>query len=66
MIHIKRLLRKNEKYMRFGLTSYQFVETGTINRKNIGRDQLLKCVGFSLYPFYLNCKRTLKGYFIKE
>ncbi len=52
--------------MRFGLTSYQFVETGTLDRKNIGRDQLLRCVGFSLYPFYLYCKRTLKGYFIKE
>ena len=52
--------------MRFGLTSYQFVETGTLDRKNIGRDQLLKCVGFSLFRFYLNCKRTLKGYFIKD
>ena len=44
--------------MSFGitLTQYQFLETGQSDRTNIGRDQLLKYLGFSLYPlsFYLN------------
>ncbi len=30
--------------------SYEFLETGTSDRTLIGLDQLLKCVGFSLYP----------------
>ena len=35
---------------------YHFFETGTSARTNIGRNQLLKCLGFSLYPLsiYLN------------
>ena len=35
---------------------YQFLQTGTSIRIHIGRDQLLKCLGFSLHPlsFFLN------------
>ena len=31
---------------------YQFLETETLDRTNFGRNQLLKCLGFTL-PFYL-------------
>ena len=36
--------------------SYQFSETGTYERTHVVRDQLLNCLGFSLYsihPFIL-------------
>ena len=36
---------------------YQFLQTGTSIRIHIGRDQLLKCSGFSVYhfSFFLYC-----------
>ena len=33
------------------LILYQFLETGTSDRTLMGLDQLLKCLGFNLYPF---------------
>ena len=39
---------------------YHFVETGTSDRTLIGLDQLLKCLGFRLYPLYsINDKTEL-------
>ena len=40
----------------FDTVLYQFLETRTSDRINISRDQLLKCLDFSLYPlsFYQN------------
>ena len=33
---------------------YQFLDTGTLDRARIGLDQLLKFLGFSLYPFHFS------------
>ena len=40
----------------FDTVLYQFLETGRSVRTNLGRDQLLKFLGFSLYfpSYYLN------------
>ena len=36
---------------KFDTVLYQFLETGTWDRTLMGLHQLLKCLGFSLYPF---------------
>ena len=48
---IIRAYRKN-----FVTVLYQFLETGTSDRTNTGRDLLIKFLGFRLYPqaFYFN------------
>ena len=38
---------------------YQFLETGTSDRTFMGLDQLLKCLGFILYPFHFFFTVTL-------
>ena len=35
---------------KFDTVLYQFLETGTLDRTLMGLDQLLKCLGFGLYP----------------
>jgi len=42
---------------------YQFLEIGTSDRTNIGHDQLIKWLGFSLYPFHLTLTVPLKNLF---
>ena len=54
---LKGLLRpKNFRSWHSCISIYQFLETDTSDRTNIGRDQLLQFLGFSLYPlsFYLS------------
>ena len=35
---------------KFDTVLYQFLKTGTLDRTRMGLGQLLKCLGFSLYP----------------
>ena len=61
---IQRLKKGNEMH-RFGpcpkfVKVNMFLETGTIDRTNIGRFQLLTFLGFSLYPLSVNL--NLKEY----
>ena len=37
----------------FDTVFHQFLETGTSDRTLMGLDQLLKCLGFSLYPLLI-------------
>ena len=39
---------------------YQFLEIGTSDRTNIDRDQLIKWLGFSLYPLSFNLNSPVK------
>ena len=61
---IIRAYRKN-----FVTVLYQFLETGTSDRTNIGHDQLIKILDFSLYPqafyFYITVSSNtpLKHFF---
>ena len=41
-----------EFWYNFDTVLYQFLETGTSDRTLIGRDQLLKCSGFSVFLLY--------------
>jgi len=40
-------------FFKFDTVLHQFLETGTSDRTLMGLDQLLKCLGFSLYPLLI-------------
>ena len=46
---IRSTLNRGE-YISIYFILYKFLETRTLDRTNIGRDQLLKILGFSIYP----------------
>ena len=52
----------------FFLTQFyiNFLGAGTSDRTQIGLDQLLKCLGFSLYPFHFTLTIALKNCFFLE
>ena len=60
--------RINEYLYNFNTALYQVLETGPSDRTNIGSNQLLKCLYFSLYPFslYLNSPFNVWYYFCKR
>ena len=48
--HLSKYPRERFDTFKFDTVLYQFLETGTSDRTLMGLDQLLKCLGFSLYP----------------
>ena len=54
--------KNSAKTIKFDPVLYQFLKTGTSDRTFMGLDQILKCLGFSLYPllFLLNSPFNLK------
>ena len=53
ILHILEFLYK------FDTDLYQFLEIGISDRPNIGRDHLLKILGFSLHPFNFSLNSPL-------
>ena len=55
------IFHSNEFLYNFETVVYQFLETGTSDRTNIGRDQLLKFLGLSPYPLSVYFNSPFKG-----